>query len=107
MAALYLFQVAKSALPHVVPAVDSLKADESAISELLNLAWAGHEMTDEYLDEVGDDLLLLLSHILFTVQPTKSFRVLSTNECTIFTHLRVYIYFRLPMGSRLSSFSTG
>jgi hypothetical protein len=44
-------QVASRALPHVVPLKDSLKPDESAVSELLNLAWAAHEITDEYLPE--------------------------------------------------------
>jgi len=39
--------VARKALPHIVPAVDSLEPDLSGISELLNLAWAGHEITDE------------------------------------------------------------
>lgn len=35
-----------------MPAVDSLVADESPISELMNVAWASHEIIDEYLDEV-------------------------------------------------------
>ena len=43
--------VASKALPHIVPSKDSLKPDESAVSELLNLAWAAHEITDEYLPE--------------------------------------------------------
>lgn len=37
---------------------DSLVADASPISEVLNLAWAAHEITDEYLKEV---------HIVHTV----------------------------------------
>ena len=32
---------------------DSLKADASPLSEVLNLAWAMHEITDEYLTEVN------------------------------------------------------
>ena len=44
-------QVVSKALPHVVPSKDSLKPDESAVSELLNMAWAAHEITDEYLPE--------------------------------------------------------
>lgn len=32
---------------------DSLVADQSAISELLNVAWDLHEITDEYLPEVS------------------------------------------------------
>lgn len=43
--------VATKALPAVFPALDTLKADESPVSELLNLAWGEHEITDEYLDE--------------------------------------------------------
>ena len=31
---------------------DSLEADGSAISEVLNMAWAAHEITDEYLSQV-------------------------------------------------------
>ena len=47
-------EVAIRALPHVVPATDSLVADESAISELLNLAFAQHEITDDFLSETFD-----------------------------------------------------
>jgi len=43
--------VATKALPSIFPGVDSLKADESPVSELLNLAWGEHEITDEYLHE--------------------------------------------------------
>lgn len=32
---------------------DSLVPDSSPISEVLNMAWAGHEITDEYLQEVS------------------------------------------------------
>ena len=39
--------VARKALPHIIPEVDSLVADLSGISELLNLSWALHEITDE------------------------------------------------------------
>eukprot|EP01036_Dinobryon_divergens_P028192 gene28192-37095_t len=45
-------EVVKTALPHIVPAVDSLEPDLSPISELLNLARAQHEITDDYLHEV-------------------------------------------------------
>ena len=44
-------QVALKALPNVFPSTDSLRADESGVSELLNLAWGEHEITDEYLSE--------------------------------------------------------
>jgi hypothetical protein len=44
--------VAKKALPHIVPGTDSLIADESPISELMNVAWSSHEITDERIDEV-------------------------------------------------------
>ena len=44
--------VAAKALPHIVPSVDSLVADASGISELLNLAWAVHEISDENLPAV-------------------------------------------------------
>ena len=44
--------VVSTALPHVVPSRDSLLADQSAVSELLNLAYAMHEVTDDYLKEV-------------------------------------------------------
>ena len=36
--------------------VDMLVADASPISEVLNMAWAGHEITDEYLKEVNDNV---------------------------------------------------
>ena len=39
-------------MPHIVPAVDSLEPDLSPISELLNMARAQHEITDDYLLEV-------------------------------------------------------
>ena len=42
-------QVARKALPKLVPLYDNLIADQSGISELLNLAWAMHEITDEQL----------------------------------------------------------
>ena len=48
---LCFYQVALKALPSVLPSIDSLKADESGVSELLNLAWGEHEITDEYLPE--------------------------------------------------------
>ena len=44
--------VASKALPHIVPAQDNLISDQSGISELLNLAYAMHEITDENLDKV-------------------------------------------------------
>lgn len=43
---------AARALPGVVPKIDSLRADESGISELLNLAWAQHELSNENLPQV-------------------------------------------------------
>lgn len=44
--------VAAKALPGVVPTLDSLTADESGISELLNMAYAQHEMSNERLADV-------------------------------------------------------
>jgi len=44
--------LATKVLPHIVPSRDTLRADHSPISELLNLAWALHEITDAHLDEV-------------------------------------------------------
>lgn len=41
--------MAKEALPHV----DSFVADRSGVSELINMAWAVHELSDEYLVEVS------------------------------------------------------
>jgi len=35
---------------------DRLVADDSGISELMNVAWSMHEITDEYLDEAFDFL---------------------------------------------------
>jgi hypothetical protein len=40
------------AVPHMVPARDTLHADESTISELLNYAFAMHEITAEYKQEM-------------------------------------------------------
>ena len=40
---------AKTALPEVIPRVDTLEADASGISELLNLAWGMHEIIDTNL----------------------------------------------------------
>lgn len=36
----------------MVPAKDTLIGDRSNISELMNMAWCVHEITDEYLKEV-------------------------------------------------------
>ena len=44
--------VARDSLPGVVPFYDSLIADASGTSELLNLAYAMHEISDYALDEV-------------------------------------------------------
>lgn len=46
--------IAKAALPHWIPSMDSLRADSSAISEILNVAWNMHELTDEYNKVVFD-----------------------------------------------------
>jgi hypothetical protein len=40
------------ALPHIVPKIDSLIADESGISELLNLAYSLHEISDYETERV-------------------------------------------------------
>ncbi len=47
-------QVVTSAVSHLVPAVDSLIADESAISELMNKAWSSHEITDYQIEHVSN-----------------------------------------------------
>jgi len=52
-------KVAAKALPHLVPNVDSLVADQSGISELMNLAWAAHEITDENISGVFEFLKLM------------------------------------------------
>ena len=41
-------------MPSVVPAKDTLVPDQSAISELLNLAWDMHEITNEHIVDVFD-----------------------------------------------------
>jgi hypothetical protein len=45
-------EIAQAALPHIVPLVDSLVADRSPLAELMNLAWASHEITDEHIGDV-------------------------------------------------------
>lgn len=52
-------EVLQTALPQYIPQFDSLIADRSAISELLNMAWAMHEITDEFTKEMFD---FFLSH---------------------------------------------
>lgn len=46
--------VVRLAIPHIVPSYDSLVADSSGISELLNLAYSIHEISDFSLDRVLD-----------------------------------------------------
>ena len=41
--------IARKTLPDLIPLYDSLVADQSGISELLNVAWAMHEITDEQI----------------------------------------------------------
>lgn len=43
--------IALKSIPHVVPTKDSLEADKSPISELMNVAWAYHEITDEFIED--------------------------------------------------------
>ena len=45
---------ASKALPGVVPNIDSLVADESGISELLNMCWAQHEISNDNLHLMYD-----------------------------------------------------
>ena len=45
---------AQKAIPNLIPSYDSLLADESGISELLNLAWGFHEIIDQNLTEMFD-----------------------------------------------------
>ena len=45
-------EIALKSIPHIAPVKDSLVADQSPISELMNVAWASHEITDEYIDDV-------------------------------------------------------
>ncbi len=42
-------RVAHKTLPDLIPLYDSMVADQSGISELLNVAWAMHEITDEQI----------------------------------------------------------
>ena len=44
-------EVAQEVLSSEVRGKDSLRADESAIAEVMNVAWAEHEITDEHIDE--------------------------------------------------------
>ena len=46
-------QIVKASLPHLLSDRDSLRPDASPISELMNMAYAQHEITDEYLIEVS------------------------------------------------------
>lgn len=46
--------VAFNALPDYFPAVDSLQSNESPVSELMNVAWSYHEITDEHIDDIFD-----------------------------------------------------
>jgi hypothetical protein len=46
--------VVEAAVPNIVGKVDSLVVDGSAISELLNVAYAGHELTSDYIKDVFD-----------------------------------------------------
>lgn len=45
-------QVIATAIPSAIPHRDNLVADQSTISELLNLAWDMHEITDDFNKEV-------------------------------------------------------
>lgn len=42
------------AIPSAIPAQDTLEANHSPMSELMNMARAFHEITDEYLKEVRE-----------------------------------------------------
>lgn len=52
----------QKALPEVFPSQDSLIADESPLSELMNVAWAYHEITDDSLKETFDWFELQAQH---------------------------------------------
>ena len=41
-------------LPHIPSSIDSLVADESPVSEVLNAAYAMHEFTDMHIDALLD-----------------------------------------------------
>ena len=44
----------KEVLPDIYPARDLLTNDVSPLYELMKLAWAVHEMTDEHIEEVRE-----------------------------------------------------
>jgi hypothetical protein len=44
--------VAREALPTIVPALDTLTADVSPISEVMNIAFASHEISAQHVDEM-------------------------------------------------------
>ena len=48
----------------------SLVADESPISELLNVAWAAHEITAEYLPEVSRPFDVFIFVLLYLIKIT-------------------------------------
>ena len=52
-------QVAISTLPDTFPILDSLKPDNSPVNELMNLAWAQHEIVPYHLDEVSAAVIYL------------------------------------------------
>jgi hypothetical protein len=45
--------IATEALSDVFPSRDSMQPDASAVNELMNSAWAMHEIVSDYLEEVG------------------------------------------------------
>jgi hypothetical protein len=51
-------QVVAQAVPHIVPRLDSLQPDVSPISEILNEAWAVHEITTAFLQQVSGLLMI-------------------------------------------------
>jgi hypothetical protein len=56
--------VASATMPDVVPTIDALVADESPISEVMNIAFASHEISGEGIDEVGCSELSLLKTLV-------------------------------------------
>ena len=53
------YQVCREALPQLTSARDPLVNDVSAIYELMKLAWAMHEITPDFINEVTIPIPLL------------------------------------------------
>lgn len=81
--------VVTKALPHIVPSKDTLEADKSPISELLNLAWALHEITGSFLlrnVHITYNVWFIL-HMVYGI-----WFILHIYLLSLFLHTNIYIY---------------